>query len=45
MGFELENIPLEQLRSSLVPHWAMCALKMSLVESGRLFIQICFFEL
>lgn len=44
MGLELENIPLEQLRGSLAPPWAICSLKMPGVGSGCLFLQICFYS-
>ena len=44
MGLELENIPLEQLRGSLAPHWAICSLKMPGVGSGNFFLQICFYN-
>lgn len=45
MGLEPENIPLEQLRGSLAPHWAICSLKMPLVGSGRFATNMCFFFL
>lgn len=42
IGLELENIPLEQLRGSLAPHWAICSLKMPLVGSERFATNIAF---
>ena len=44
MGLELENIPLEQLRGSLVPHRAVCSLKMPGVGSRYFFLQIWFYN-